>query len=680
MSARHRAGTAGLVVLTGALGWAAVLAAPAGTHAAGMWPVGLASALLLRASHRARPGLLLVLLAVAFATLLAGGYPTGVAAGYAVGLALGALVTQRVLGSGPRARRLVDDQDLVRFAASAVLGATTAALVFAATSALTGFGVAWMVGLGVFVTHLVSHLVVVAFFMEELRTTVPSTPFERSLRWGSAVSATVVAFVPLHLPSMLFLVIPLIGWTALRAPMREALWLLLAVAGISSTMTALGRGPFIDMDSIRGRAPELSVLPLQGYLLGCALISIPFAMVVARQWRSSSEAANERERLSRIVEGATAMAIIETDLDGRITLFNPGARLILGYSEEEVLGRSAQLFHSREEITRQAALLGVPDHPWQVAMESARPQHGPRDWQFVRRDGEQRTLSMSMTSIDDAGTCVGYLCTAEDITERARTQEALEAALRTERRAVAHLTEVDKSKDAFVSSVSHELRTPITNIVGYLELLLDGAYGDTTPPQHQALARIDGNSQRLLELIDDLLTLSSVESLDVELDPEPVDLRSVVRRAAGGVRGEASQRGQQVDVQVPDGPVVVLGDEDHLERMVANLATNAVKFTPLGGRITLRVRQDAPGQGHAIEVEDTGVGIPDEEQALLFNRFYRCSYAETEAIKGSGLGLSIARSIAQRHGARIGATSTPGVGSVFTVSFEDRTADAACPI
>ena len=164
----------------------------------------------------------------------------------------------------------------------------------------------------------------------------------------------------------------------------------------------------------------------------------------------------------------------------------------------------------------------------------------------------------------------------------------------------------------------------------------------------------------------------------MELDPEPVDLRSVVRRAAGGVHGEATQRGQQVEVQVPDGPVVVLGDEDHLERMVTNLATNAVKFTPLGGRITLRVRQDGPG--HAIEVEDTGVGIPDEEQALLFNRFYRCSYAEAEAIKGSGLGLSIARSIAQRHGARIGATSTPGVGSVFTVSFEDPSVDQACPI
>ena len=114
---------------------------------------------------------------------------------------------------------------------------------------------------------------------------------------------------------------------------------------------------------------------------------------------------------------------------------------------------------------------------------------------------------------------------------------------------------------------------------------------------------------------------------------------------------------------------MVLGDEQHLERMVANLATNAVKFTPDGGTIVLRVRND--GEVCAIEVQDTGVGIPQDEQPLLFNRFFRSTYAQSEAIKGSGLGLSIARSIAHRHGARISATSTPGRGSVFTVTFGD---------
>jgi signal transduction histidine kinase len=278
---------------------------------------------------------------------------------------------------------------------------------------------------------------------------------------------------------------------------------------------------------------------------------------------------------------------------------------------------------------------------------------------------------MSLNRVNDAhGEVIGYVSTSEDITERLAAEARLLEALETERQAVEHLREVDKVKDAFVSSVSHELRTPITNIVGYLELLLDGAYGETTSGQHEALGRIDTNSHRLLELIDNLLTLSSLESLDVQLIKQPVDLREVIRRSEEKVHLDASERGQRLDVDLPVEPVVVLGDEQHLERMVSNLATNAVKFTPDGGHITLRVRAEGPRA--AIEVQDTGVGIPEEERSLLFNRFYRTTHAQAEAVNGSGLGLSIARSIAQLHGARISARSTPGQGSTFTVEFEEQ--------
>jgi hypothetical protein len=326
------------------------------------------------------------------------------------------------------------------------------------------------------------------------------------------------------------------------------------------------------------------------------------------------------------------------------------------------------MFHSGADIAGHAQVLGVPAELVLVGVALARSGAGPQDWRYVRKDGEVRTMSMSVAPIENhQGAVVGYLITAEDITERVRTHDVLQAALVTERRAVAHLTEVDRTKDAFVSSVSHELRTPITNIIGYLELLLEGEYGATTDSQDEALGRIDSNSHRLLELIDDLLTLSDIESLDVELSRKPVDLREVIRRIGAKVHAALAERKQQLDVQLPNEPVMVFGDEHHLERMVANLATNAVKFTPEGGTIVLRVRTD--GELCAIEVHDTGVGIPQDEQPQLFNRFFRSTHAQTEAIKGSGLGLSIARSIAHRHGARISATSTPGRGSVFTVIF-----------
>ncbi|MCW2763125.1 MAG: walK 2 [Marmoricola sp.] len=660
-----------LLLLIAGLGYFAVASAVPGTHVAGMWPIGLASGLLVYVTRLMLPWAAGVILVLAWATIDLGGYPSAVAAGYAVSIVVEGVLTRHLLGVrwGDR-RRLNDDLDMGRYTLAAALGAVAGATLFAATSAATGFGDPWTVWLATFATHLASELTLLAFFMEEVRHPGVGGSTERTIRWALVVTATLIAFVPTQVPAALFFILPLLGWTALRAPMREALWQLLTVGVIAGALVQLGRGPFMVLQVQGDRPAELTVIPQQTFLLGCALVCIPFAMAVNRQRRSATEAANERERLRRIVEGATGMAIIEIDLRGRITLFNPGAQVILGYTQQEVLGKFPEMFHSRAEITRHADFLGVPADLIHVGLALSNPDAGPRDWGYIRKDGEVRTMSMSLAPIDDhQGSVVGYLITAEDITERVRTQDALEAALVTERRAVAHLTEVDRTKDAFVSSVSHELRTPITNIVGYLELLLDGAYGVTTDPQDEALGRIEGNSRRLLELIDDLLTLSSIESLDVELTHEPVDLREVIRRTGAKVRIDLDERKQRLDVQLPNEPVVVLGDEGHLERMVSNLATNAVKFTPDGGTIVLRVR--ANGDQPAIEVQDTGVGIPHAEQPLLFNRFFRSTYAQSEAIKGSGLGLSIARSIAHRHGARISATSTPGRGSVFTVTFGD---------
>jgi PAS domain S-box-containing protein len=659
----------GLLGLAGTLGYLAVVAAPAQTHAAGMWPVGLVAGLLLVSTPRALPTTAGLVVATAFATIALGGYPLLVAAGYAVGITVEGLLVRAahavLWGEG---RRLDDDRDMARYLATALVGAAAGGLLFAVTSAATGFGVGWQVGLATFTTHLASQLILLAFFVDELGDHAGvSGRLETALRWSLAVSVTFLAFVPTHLPALAFFILPVLGWTALRASMREALWQLVTVGVLASTLTQLGRGPLVALDIVGGRSEELHVLPQQGFLVACALACLPFAMAANRQRRTATDAARERERLERIVSGATGMAIIETDPTGRITLFNPGAQAMLGYAEEEVLGQWPDMFFSRAEVERHAEALGVPADLVHVGLAHAAPGTGARDWNYIDKAGRIRTMSMAASRITGSGRTAGFLITAEDITERVHTQQALQAALDAERQAVTRLTELDRSKDAFVSSVSHELRTPITNIVGYLELLLDGSCGDTTRPQAQALSRIDENSHRLLELIDDLLTLSSIETLDIDARQQPVDLREVIRRSGARMHTDLAARGQRLDVQLPDEPVVVLGDEHHLEQMVHKLATNAVKFTPSGGTIVLRVRA---GEGEcAIEVQDTGVGIPDEDQPLLFNRFFRSRHAHEEAVKGTGLGLPIARSIARRHGADISATSAPGRGSVFTVTF-----------
>lgn len=660
----------GLFAIIGFFGFLAVHLSIPETHVAGMWPIGLATGMIVVATRQMLPWVAAAILVVMFATISLGGYPVPVAGGYALSVFAEGLVTKQVLGGvwGVR-RRLGDNLDIGRYTLAAALGAAVGGLLFAMTSAATGFGVVWAVGLATFLTHLVSQLTLLAFFLEGSSQPGLGGRTERNVRWTLVLVVTLLAFSFAQLPLLLFFILPLLGWTAMRAPMHETLVQLAVVVIISNTLVAFGRGPLMSLEVAGTSLTELSVIPLQVFLLGCALVCLPFAMAVSRQRGSATDAANERERLRRIVESATTMAIIETDRQGRITLFNPGAEAIFGRTQAEVLGQQADMFHSREEITQHAGFLGVPADLLHVGLALFHAGAAPHDWTYVHKSGELRSVSMSLASINDhQGEVLGYLITAEDITERVRTHDALEAALTTERRAVANLTEVDRTKDAFVSSVSHELRTPITNIVGYLELLLDGAYDVPTELQVEALNRIDSNSHRLLELIDDLLTLSSVESLDVQTQ-QPVDLREVIRTAGARMRQDLDERSQRLDVQLPSEPVVILGDSRHLERMVSNLATNAVKFTPDGGTIVLRVRAEA-GRC-AIEVQDTGVGIPQEEQPQLFNRFFRSTHAQREAVKGSGLGLSIARTIAHRHGARISATSTPGRGSLFTVTFDD---------
>ena len=283
------------------------------------------------------------------------------------------------------------------------------------------------------------------------------------------------------------------------------------------------------------------------------------------------------------------------------------------------------------------------------------------DMGFVRKDGTERTHSMTLGRItDEAGRVLGYVSTSEDVTDRVAAEEAL-------RDALARMQEVDAVKDAFVSSVSHELRTPITSIQGYLELLGDGSFGDLTAQQRSAVAKVAANSERLLVLIDDLLTLSRVQESGLGLEDKVLDLVAVVRAGCAVVSPGGERTGVPIGVEVPDVPVPFLGDRDMLERVVINLVGNAVKFTPRGGRVEVTLR--CHEQGSTITVADTGIGIPLAEQDRLFSRFFRSSLAQAQAIPGSGLGLSIAHSVVAQHGGTLRAESEPGAGTTFVVEL-----------
>lgn len=662
-----------VLLLMFGLGLASVATSPSDAHIGFMWPVGLAAGVLLLAPRVLAPyaaASVAVLAGLAFAL---GGYPLVVSLGYGLGIAAEAVVAHRVLTAGwTRRLRLSDANDLGRYALACGASGLTGTAFFMATAAATDFGSAWRVGVAALVTHTVGQGLVLGLFTSS--RTVPPMAYGRTRRlvaWTLTVGMTVIAFIPHEVPSLAFLVFPLLGWVAFRARAHEAMAQLIVVAIIASTLTQEGFGPFADEDLLARLDPEFLHLPLQAFLLACVMVTIPFAMAVDMQRRSEAQALAERARSERLIQSARGLAIIGTDVHGRVNLFNPGAQRILGYRPDEVLGHSFRMFHTQEEVARQAAELGT-EASYSAVIDKLRdlPAGTSRDLQFVRKDGVTRTLSTILSPVhDDHGSFVGYVATADDVTDRIDTNAALETALRSEREAVERLTEIDQVKDRFVSSVSHELRTPITNIVGYLELLMDGVYGAPNEEQARAMSRIELNSRRLLTLIDDLLTLSSMENLDSNRERGPVDLVTVMGRAEEIVRPGLLRRDLELRVELPEDPVVIQGDAGQLERLVINLATNAVKFTLDGGRVTLRLQAPSNGSGPVIEVEDTGIGIPPADQEMLFNRFFRATQAREAAVPGSGLGLSIAKAITEAHGGQISARSEYGAGSTFRVEF-----------
>jgi signal transduction histidine kinase len=230
-----------------------------------------------------------------------------------------------------------------------------------------------------------------------------------------------------------------------------------------------------------------------------------------------------------------------------------------------------------------------------------------------------------------------------------------------EEQVVAQLKALDRAKDEFVSTVSHELRTPLTSIGGYIELLEDD-FADTMDVRQKQMVKIlKRNVDRLRNLIEDLLTLSRVESDAFRTTFDLLDLGHVASDAAHDVGEIASRAGVAVDVCAPAEPILVRGDAGQLSRALLNLLTNAVKFSAPGDRVLLQVGQ-LDGQAVA-SVLDHGIGIPATELTTLGTRFFRASNAVEAEIGGTGLGLRIVQTIADNHGGRLAIDSTEGQGT-----------------
>jgi two-component system phosphate regulon sensor histidine kinase PhoR len=220
---------------------------------------------------------------------------------------------------------------------------------------------------------------------------------------------------------------------------------------------------------------------------------------------------------------------------------------------------------------------------------------------------------------------------------------------------------LERTRQEFVANVSHELRTPLSLIKGYAETLLDGAK-DNPEVASKFLQIINRNAERLKLLIEDLLTISELESGRIKLDLQPVALKAVIDKVIADLKSRAEGKQVELVEQVPD--LQVMGDSVRLEQVLSNLVDNAIKYGRDNGTVTVSARTLDASEVE-VSVQDDGPGIPPESIERVFERFYRVDKARSREQGGTGLGLSIVKHIVQSHGGRVWATSQPGQGATF---------------
>ncbi|HXY42898.1 MAG TPA: PAS domain-containing sensor histidine kinase [Acidimicrobiales bacterium] len=260
----------------------------------------------------------------------------------------------------------------------------------------------------------------------------------------------------------------------------------------------------------------------------------------------------------------------------------------------------------------------------------------------------------------------GHLWLFRDISAQARNEAEWTQLLATQRDENQRLVELDRVKASFLAEISHELRTPLTSILSFTELLRDGVGRDEPGEQVEFLDVITRNADRLLRLVDDLILLDRAETGILPFEWGTFDVPSLVEAAVTTFSRQAQSKQISLESNLGEG-VLIAGDAQRIAQLLDILLSNAIKFTPEGGRVSVNA---TPSEDHwFISVADTGIGVPQAERESLFERFYRASNARAARIPGSGLGLSVARAIAELHGGEISISSGDSGGAVVLVSL-----------
>ena len=375
--------------------------------------------------------------------------------------------------------------------------------------------------------------------------------------------------------------------------------------------------------------------------------------------RAEDSLRENEARLSRIIASATD-AIISTDEDRRVLVFNRAAERLFGVSEAEAIGESLDRFIPQRfrdvhgEHMRRFGETGI----------STRSMHRmPGALPALRADGTEFPVEATISQAMVGGQRV-FTVVLRDVTERLRAEEERARALTDAEAARAAAEEANRTKSGFMATMSHELRTPLNAMLGYTELLLLGVPRPLPPESVPQVERLRLSAHHLLQLIEEMLTFARLEAGKEEVDLQVVSVADVLREVSAIIEPLAEGKGLVFATRVVDGPETLRTDPRKLRQVLLNLLGNAVKFTP-AGRVELLASRD---DGRAVfRVGDTGIGIPEAHRARMFEAFWQGDGSLHRAAEGTGLGLAIAERFVKMLGGEIHVESTVGSGSTFTV-------------
>ncbi len=374
----------------------------------------------------------------------------------------------------------------------------------------------------------------------------------------------------------------------------------------------------------------------EGNSLGLKKLAESINQMARSSARRVTDVTADRNRLSTVftcmVEG-----VIDVDMDQNVLHINESAAKLLQVNEKESIGKPLW-----QEV-RNREILNALD-------QAISTQSVIKAQMRLNRESDQLVVDIYAASLsNDDGEPIGAVLVLHDITE---------------------LKNLERIRTDFVANASHELKTPITAIRGLTETILEDDKVDRETMM-QFIGRVHAQSLRLSQLVGDLMTISRLESSHNQEDFTRINFADLARQAVRAGQVVAEDKGQDLDVELPEKEVMVMGDRQNLSQLLDNLIDNAIKYTTDSGTITVRVFQE---DGFAVlQVSDTGIGISPQFQQRVFERFYRVDKARSQSLGGTGLGLSIVKNIAEKHGGSVSVKSQLGMGSTFTIRLPQAT-------